>query len=297
MPKKKQPNVPSGSSTPTSKPTEVYGPASGPVNVAVANGGAGPTGIIRALAEDYVKANGNNFFIAWYESISKNSIYEVENNIVDMAWVYVQAEIDAAVKAGYGKDGGVVFNDHFLIVGPKSNPAKLATTDTANQAFQKIASTQSKFFSRDDGSATIVKEHSIWAMLSLTPWEGTNSWYEKKQVFPPQALQGADKDNAYTLTDRGTWLSNMGLIKNLDIYIQGSPLLLNPCSCLLRQDGTADAQKFWAYLMTDRAQTIIKNFGMDTHNGFALFTPSNQMDFSSNQSLPIHGASAGKRAA
>src|SRR4051812_40406692 len=70
------------------KPEEIYGVPYAPIKIRLSNGGAGPTGLLRALAEDYLHSRHKKFAIAWYKNMSKNTLYELEHGVVDMALAY-----------------------------------------------------------------------------------------------------------------------------------------------------------------------------------------------------------------
>jgi len=240
------------------------------------------------LAEDYLKETKQNIDIAWYQNISANTLYELKNGIVDIALVYEPEEAEKAIKEGWASNRTLIFNDHFLIVGPNTNPSHLNKSDTAPHAFAKIAKTANAlpanssvklFLSRDDGSGTNMKERTLWTLLELLPWEENSPWYIKLHDFPKNALITADKLSVYTLTDRGTWLSNRKKLKHYVIYIEGGDVLRNPCFALLNQHPNKLALDFLHYLQSDRAQTLIKNFGKKDHDGEALFTSAKQLDF------------------
>ncbi len=269
---------------PSTKPKEIYGPQGEAIAIRIGNGGAGPTGILRALAEDYIKGRHGNFTIAWYQDISHNTLKQLQRGVIDIALVYEKKEADAAMQAGWATHYTPIFNDHFLIVGPKNNPAKLDKNDTAESAFAKIAgqgkaASRAMFLSRDDHSGTNVKEQTIWQSLGLKPWEDKSSWYYTFHVFPKDALIEADKKALYTITDRGTWLPNAKDLQNTVIYVQGGKTLLNPCFALTGKHPSPAAIGFLHYLHSDRAQQLIAAFGKARYDGQALFTRAMQQDF------------------
>ncbi len=268
----------------SSEPKEIYGNVESKFQIRIGNGGAGPTGILRALAEDYLKFSGKNYSIAWYQDISVNTLTQLKNGKIDIALVYEKSQGDAAQKEGWAKNYTPIFNDHFLIVGPKNNAAKLLKSDSAENAFSKIARLGHKnsiktFLSRDDNSGTNVKEKSIWNSLNLEPWQEQNSWYFKHHVFPKDALLYADKNSLYTLTDWGTWRANKSELQNLKIYVRGGQTLLNPCFALTGANPNTEVLEFLEYLKNNRGQKLIANFGKKSETDSAFFTPAKIADF------------------
>lgn len=264
-------------------PKEIYGTVGANITLRIGNGGAGPTGILRALAEDYLAASGAHTAIAWYQDISKNTLLQLKKGTIDIALVYEKSQGQKAQEQGWATHYTSVFNDHFLIIGPKTNPAQLQIDDRPEQAFAKIAQagkqhSRPMFLSRDDNSGTNVKEQSIWQKAGLSPWKEENGWYVKLHVFPKDALLATDKQSLYTISDWGTWLSNAPSLTNSAIYVQGGEMLLNPCFALLGKNPGQEVLAFLEYLKSPRAQQLIATFGKERY-GHPLFTPAAQVDF------------------
>lgn len=276
---------------------EIYGNAQN-VKIRIGNGGAGPTGILRALSEDYLQMSGKKYGIAWYQDISINTLKQLKRGTIDIALVYEKIQADEAEKEGWAGHRTAVFNDHFLIVGPKNNPAGLDENDSAQSAFTKIAALGEKtlgekkleekkqgkkkpqlvFLSRADNSGTNVKEQSIWMTANLKPWTGETSWYLKYPAFPKDALLNANRKGLYTITDRGTWLSSRNELQDSEIFISKGPNLLNPCFAMLGTKPSTEVLAFLKYLKSPRAQNLISNFGKEKYEGQALFTAAKQID-------------------
>lgn len=171
-----------------------------------------------------------------------------------------------------------VMYNHFLLVGPKSNPAGIAIGDTAQVAFQKIADTGSTFWSRNDNSGTNAKEKEIWALLG-NPQTG-KSWYKASGTMGmAQALAAANDGSTggYTLSDNATWLmsSRLKTVGNLAVANQGDSRYFNQYS-VIEVKGARNwegAQDFRRWIMTSAVQKVIREYGVDWY-GTALFTPN-----------------------
>lgn len=108
------------------------------------------------------------------------------------------------VAAGHGLERRpVMFND-FILLGPHRDPAGVRDEEWITVSFARIAKAEAPFVSRDDGSGTHQKEQSIWQMSATVP-EGR--WYIEAGLGMAQALRMASEKGAYTLSDRGTFLS------------------------------------------------------------------------------------------
>lgn len=271
------------------KPKEIYGNEMDPILVRIGNGGAGPTGILRALALDYLQERNVKYEIAWYQDISPNTLKQLQSGVIDIALVYEKKQIKQALEEGYAVKDNLIFYDHFLIVGPRKNPAHLDIKDSAPIAFAKIyeagqKKSQNIFLSRDDNSGTNNKEKEIWQMAGRKPWLGQNQWYYKFPTFPKDALLEADQKQLYTITDWATLVTAKEKLKNTVIYIKGSQLLLNPCVALLRKNAGAEGLAFMSYLKSARAQNIIADFGRDKYR-VPLFSVANSPEFNDDSMI------------
>ena len=126
---------------------------------------------------------------------------------VDVLLVHAQKAEQKFMANGNGEMRyGVMYND-FVIVGPKDDPAKITGTKTAADALQKIASTNNLFVSRGDDSGTHKKELGLWNTAGIDIKEHNGTWYKEAGQGMGKVLQMAGEMNAYTMTDRGTWLA------------------------------------------------------------------------------------------
>ena len=142
----------------------------------------------------------------------------------DAVFVHAKELELEAVKQGYFVNRHDVFYNDFIIVGPKNDPAKIKEVKEAVDAFKRIALSQSLFISRADKSGTNMKELSLWQGAKIEP-KGQKLYLEAGQGME-KTLRIANEKQAYTLTDRGTWL----VIKDrldLTILFQGDPVLFN----------------------------------------------------------------------
>lgn len=179
----------------------------------------------------------------------------------------------AFVEQGYGvKRHDVMYND-FVIVGPQHDPAGVAGTLDTNQVLQKIAQSSSTFVSRGDDSGTHKKEMSLWESAGIQGSGFSGDWYRETGSGMGATLNVASGVNAYTLTDRATWLkfSNRGQLK---ILMEGDPPLFNQYGVILVNDGlhthikTADGNTFINWLLSERGQSAINTYAIDGHQAF-----------------------------
>lgn len=150
----------------------------------------------------------------------------------DVLLVHAREDEDAFVAAGYGAfRRDVMFND-FVIVGPANDPAGVGKLRDAAAALARIAETESLFVSRGDDSGTHKAERRIWRATAIDPASASGGWYKESGSGMGATLNLAAGLNAYTLTDRGTWLSfrNRG---DLKVVVEGDPPLFNPYGVIL----------------------------------------------------------------
>ncbi|KAF5703506.1 hypothetical protein FMUND_12956 [Fusarium mundagurra] len=265
---------------------ETYG-TTGDVLLRIGNGGAGATGLIKELAQDYLESRRDDGLIEWMCNHSRNTQLALLEGLIDIALTYERDQEALAQAEGWSYTAGCVFHDHFCLAGPLSDPAGLASADSLTAAFEKIAASGSLFHSRADHSATMWKEREIWSLIGREPWkneESTSSWYKTSLLSPPEALKGADAAGAYFLTDRSTVLRQTGLgtISNSTIFFeptQPRDILMNSCYAsfspdMVEADSSAalHVRGFFLYLVSPRGQAVIRDYGI-AQTGLPLFAP------------------------
>ena len=125
----------------------------------------------------------------------------------------------------------VMYND-FVIVGPKEDPAKINASHDAVEALRKIADARALFISRGDMSGTDAFEQRLWTEAGHRPIARRAPWYVQTGSSMEQTLATAASMNAYTLTDRATWLK-FNNSRNLKIVVAGAPRLRNQYAVIL----------------------------------------------------------------
>lgn len=119
----------------------------------------------------------------------------------------------------------IAWND-FILVGPTGDPARVAGGHNIKAALVGIAGAEAPFVSRGDKSGTNALELRLWKAVGIDPKTGAGKWYRDIGGGMGAALNAAAGMPAYTISDRGTWIS----FKNkapLKVAIEGDPDLLN----------------------------------------------------------------------
>jgi tungstate transport system substrate-binding protein len=167
----------------------------------------------------------------------------------------------------------VMYND-FVLVGPESDPARIKGMTSAAQAMRTIAQAASRFVSRGDHSGTHILEKSLWKLAGVEP---RAPWYIEAGQGMGATLGVADDRNAYTLTDRGTYLAYQKRLR-LPILVQGDRPLLNVYSVMEVNPAngprvnTAGGKALADFMVAAETQNVIKTFGVERY-GQSLFVP------------------------
>ncbi|MBI4570337.1 MAG: substrate-binding domain-containing protein [Chloroflexi bacterium] len=193
----------------------------------------------------------------------------------DVLLVHAPKSEEEFVSEGNGVNRQLVMHNDFVFAGPADDPAGIADAEDVLGALQAIADADAPFISRGDDSGTNKLELALWEELGFDP--GGEGWYEESGQGMGATLQIANQRGAYTISDRGTFLSLSDTL-DLDLLFEGDPKLLNIYHVMqvnpekfdgLEEDGAA---AFVAFLVSDRAQGLIGDFGVEQY-GQPLFIP------------------------
>jgi tungstate transport system substrate-binding protein len=193
----------------------------------------------------------------------------------DVLFVHNRKAEDAFVADGYGVDRRDVMYNDFVLVGPKNDPAGVKGAADAKDAFARVAATGALFVSRGDNSGTHAAELRFWQAAALDP-KSAAAGYRESGSGMGATLNMAAGIGAYTLSDRGTWLSFKNR-QDLTIVFAGDPAMFNPYGIVLvnparhpyvkKDAGTA----FIDWVTGGEGQAAIAEYKI---NGEQLFFPS-----------------------
>jgi len=167
----------------------------------------------------------------------------------------------------------VMYND-FVIIGPRNDPAKIKSAKTASAALRLIEQSKSRFVSRGDNSGTHNLEKTLWKEAGIEP---KGPWYIEAGQGMGATLGIANERNAYTITDRGTYLA-LGSRITLPILGEEDKALLNIYSVMEVNPAngprinTAGGKAFADFMVAPQTQSVIKNFGVGKFSQ-PLFVP------------------------
>ncbi|MBZ4646768.1 MAG: tungstate transport system substrate-binding protein [Petroclostridium sp.] len=195
----------------------------------------------------------------------------------DVLLVHAKSSEEQFVKEGHGLERFDVMYNDFVLVGPKDDPLKLKEKCPNNivESFKLINQNQYKFISRGDQSGTHQNELSHWKASGIEP---KGDFYVSAGSGMGEVLKMADDVNAYTLTDRATYLSMKGTL-DLEIVVEKDGRLFNQYGVIAvnpeknKNINREGAEQFVNWILSEKAQKMIGEFGKDKF-GEPLFTPN-----------------------
>jgi tungstate transport system substrate-binding protein len=244
------------------QPEAVYGEGSN--QFSLATGSPGELGLLKVLAETFGKQD--NAKMAWYKAGSGESLKLLKEKKVDMIMVHAPAAEKQAIKDGWAIKRTLLGSNEFFIVGPASDPAKIAEAKDAVDAYRRIAAAKAKFFSRGDNSGTHKKETDVWKNADIKP---QGDWYVVTKDFMTATLKRANQDQGYFMVDSSTWVAEKKVAPHLKVLFKGDKALVNTYHALCQPagatPGAATAAKFIDFVASPAGQKIITDYGKDNH--------------------------------
>lgn len=193
----------------------------------------------------------------------------------DVVFVHAKAQEEKFVAEGWGvKRYPVMYND-FVLIGSKSDPAKVKGKDILS-ALKAIHDAGAPFVSRGDKSGTHAAELRLWKEAELDPAGSKPSWYREIGQGMGAALNTANAMGAYVLADRGTWISFKNK-EQLEILVEGDERLFNQYGVILVNPEKHPhvkkeyGQQFIDWLISDEGQQAIAEYKIE---GQQLFFPN-----------------------
>ena len=194
----------------------------------------------------------------------------------DVVFVHAKSAEEKFLAEGEGvKRFPVMYND-FVLIGPKADPAGIKGTKDVAKALQDIKEKQACFVSRGDRSGTHIAELNLWKIANTDIEKDSGPWYKSIGQGMGAALNFANANNCYVLSDRGTWIhfKNKG---DLQILVEGDKRLFNQYGVMLvnptkHPDVKKElGQQFIDWLISPDGQQTIANYKI---KGEQLFYPN-----------------------
>lgn len=203
-----------------------------------------------------------------------------ESKDADVLLVHAKADEEKFVANGFGVDRKNVMYNDFVLIGPAADPAGVKGSADTTAAILAIAKAgelgEAAFISRGDDSGTNKKELKLWAQSGVkpTPTPEADEWYESTGQGMGETLKIASEKQAYTLSDRATFLSMKDAL-DTEILYEKDKGLLNQYGVIVVTDAKnqAGAQAFYDWILSPAAQKVIGDFGVEKY-GEPLFVPN-----------------------
>lgn len=160
------------------------------------------------------------------------ALRNARNGDADVLLVHAKPAEEAFVADGFGVERFDLMYNDFVIVGPASDPAGVAGADDAVASLVAIARAGAAFASRGDDSGTHRKELELWSETEVDTASASGGWYRETGSGMGATLNAAVGMNAYTLTDRATWIA-FGNKGDFAIHVEGDARLFNQYGVIL----------------------------------------------------------------
>ncbi len=194
----------------------------------------------------------------------------------DVVFVHAKAQEEKFVADGFGVARFDVMYNDFVVIGPKSDPAKIKGGKDVVAALKAIDAAGAVFVSRGDKSGTHAAELALWKAAGLDPAGAKPAWYREIGQGMGAALNTSGAMGAYVLSDRGTWISfkNKG---DLEIVVEGDQKLFNQYGIILVNPAKHPnvkkelGQQFIDWVLSAEGQNAIRSYKIE---GQQLFFPN-----------------------
>jgi len=228
------------------------------------------TGLLDVLADAFKADTG--ITLKWIAVGTGAALKQARDGNADVVIVHARKLEEEFLRDGFGVNRRVIARNHFLIVGPSDDPARVAGAASAAEALRRIKAAGSPFVSRGDRSGTHARELDLWALAGGPPG---SSYLETGQGMA-ETLRVAAERRAYTLTDTATYYGLRALEGLRPVYGNG-PELENIYAAIAVDPARVpaarypEAMAFIAFLTSPRGQRLIGEFKGQA--GRPLFEP------------------------
>ena len=230
------------------------------------------SGLLDAILPRFTKQTGINVRVV--ASGTGQALRNAQNGDADLVLVHAKRDEEKFVAEGYGLVRFDLMYNDFVVVGPPGDPAGVRKAQSAAEALSRIAAAGVNFVSRGDESGTHKKEMHLW---ELTDQDLTKAiqrpWYLESGAGMGATLNIAINKQAYTLSDRGTWI-RFGNKHDFELLFEGGEELFNPYGLILVNPekhphvNVVDGQALINWLVGEKGQRWINSYRI---NGNQLF--------------------------
>jgi tungstate transport system substrate-binding protein len=170
------------------------------------------------------------------------------------------------MSGGFGSERHPLMYNDFVIVGPPDDSAICSAATSAPEALQMIVAASQSFVSRGDNSGTHARELKLWEDVDAAPQEWWNENYIDSGSGMAATLTMASEKQAFTLADRGTFLTHQDRLK-LAIVFEGGIELRNDYHVILVNPEkhphvkVEAVRQFIQFLHSPETRELIAHFG------------------------------------
>lgn len=228
------------------------------------------TGLLDVLADAFAADTG--ITLRWIAVGTGAALKQARDGNADVVIVHAKKLEDEFVRTGFGVNRRVFARNHFIVVGPADDPARVAGASSAADAFVRVKSAGFPFVSRGDNSGTHARELELWSRAGGRP---AAAYLETGQGMA-ETLRVAAERRAYTLTDTATFQALKGLAGLVPLF-ESAPDLENVYAVIavdpvrVPTARYGEAMAFIAFLTSPRGQNLIGGF--KGKGGRPLFEP------------------------
>lgn len=221
------------------------------------------SGLYDAILPSFTKRTGITVHVVAVGT--GQAIRNAKNGDGDVLLVHAKEAEEQFVNDGYGVERFDVMYNDFVIVGTANDPAGIEGLRDISVALSKISNAQSIFASRGDDSGTHRKELSLWKAAGIDPARWSGDWYRETGSGMGATLNTSIGMGAYTMTDRGTWISFKNK-QNHRIMVEGDPKLINQYGVTLINPAVhpgvnvSGGQSFIDWLLSEDGQRSIASY-------------------------------------
>lgn len=232
------------------------------------------SGLLEAILPEFTAATGVEVHVV--AMATGQALRAAANGDADLLMVHDEGAELQFIRQGYGIERIPFMYNDFILVGPGSDPAAIREVAQIKDAMSRLYEADATFISRSDESGTHKMELRLWAASGLEPNASGVLTYHETGAGMAKALNISASMDAYTLSDRGTWLS-YARRGNLEVLFENDTELLNQYSLIVINADKHPhikanlARTLANWLTSVQGQESIAHF---KKMGVSLFTPN-----------------------
>ena len=223
------------------------------------------------ILEEFVKrfeARDPRFEVKSVAVGSGAALFMGQNGDADILITHEPVAEKEFVERGDAERTFKLMHNDFIVVGPPSDPARVKGMKDGAAAVKAIAGAGAPFVSRGDASGTNAMEMSLWGKAGVDP--AGQSWYQLSGQSMGATLRIANEKNAYTLTDRATFIV-MSPYLELKKLVEGDPTMKNQYTVTIVNHrkfprvNNRGARAFARFLVQPDTRSLIRDFGLSRY--------------------------------